>query len=492
MDLEILIAFIIPAGYVLLGFYRPKWSLVSMLFVCGLLVFIGAMVESPIVAMGGVLLIPITLLAALISLLRRGSKTSVPRDVPQIVARIVIALLFFMTLVTLAMAELWPLVFVFMIVGFIFTFVYTLLHAPGSKVALQTTVLSTLAACTRQNLPLAPALEMAAQGYRGRVAATLRHISHWLTSGSSVTEALRYGYPQCPVDILAAVGVAEPIHQLPRALESVQAELTYQARQRRHGNPTNFTYPFTVLTVAVVIAFGLMKFVLPQYKSIMEELLTAGPAQFPATTRLLLDIAQWLMHDAWLIPIGILLLYVLGLPLRIYFRFRARRSQQPYISSKLADIVKWYLPIVHGFERNRSQRRVIEQLRLALCADCPLPDAVNQCLTLDINYVYRRRLQRWMLALENGAPIAPAAKRHHLGSSLVWAFDRGGQQSSTPEILHTLATLLRCNYQYRINLLRSMLEPSIILVLALSVGFIAHAMYSPMIAILDHFSHIYP
>ena len=92
-------------------------------------------------------------------------------------------------------------------------------------------IISTIGTSIRQNLPLATALEMAADKKGDKHSRALRAISRWLCQGYSLSESISRGYPKCPTEILAMITVSERIGQLPQTIRSLNFLLTMPRSQ---------------------------------------------------------------------------------------------------------------------------------------------------------------------------------------------------------------------------------------------------------------------
>jgi len=377
-----------------------------------------------------------------------------------------------------AMAVLGPWSFLIFILAFFFIalLVSYVLTSPYTTAV---HIISTIGASMRQNLPLPMALESAAGGQTDRRARIMRAIKEWLVQGYSLSDSIRRGYPQCPGYAVAMIDFAERTHQLPVAFKAIEADMMARAEERRRLKPVSPFYPLALLTIMFLIVLGLMKFVIPKVYEVLREI-SDGEA-LPAATRLLFDVAAFIAYRSplpWLVPLVIIVTAVTA----IYVRFRPRRPHEPHLLSRVGDFIKWHLPILHWFERNHSLVQAVEVLRLSLNAGCTVNDAIANTLDLDVNNRFRRRLQEWLDKVETGRDISASARECGLGSPLAWAFDQDVNQGNTLSVLQTLESFYRSNYSYRVNLLRFMLEPLVTISMGLMVGFVAYAIFSPLVA----------
>ena len=131
-----------------------------------------------------------------------------------------------------------------------------------------------------------------------------------------------------------------------------------------------------------------------------------------------------------------------------------------------------------------------ELLRLSLSAGCPINDAIDSTLSLDVNHGFRKRLRRWLQKVQRGDNIAEAARKSRLGSPLAWAFDDTVNQGNTLSILEMLESFYRSNYSYYVNLARIILWPCITLLMGSIVGFVVYAIFMPGIHIITSLMHM--
>jgi type II secretory pathway component PulF len=240
-----------------------------------------------------------------------------------------------------------------------------------------------------------------------------------------------------------------------------------------------------------VLALGLITFVLPQFKAILDEVV-AGDELLPRSTRALIWIVDTFfrrVHPALLLGM-VALIWVAGWLRRAG---RRRRPGKPTVSLRINDLLRWHLPIFHWFERNHSTLQVVELMRMSFNAGAPVNEAIRGALDLDLNLCFKRLLRQWLERVERGEDIAAAARAAGMGRALAWAFDNSDHAGGTPALLEMLESYYRSNYSYRVNLARFILWPCGIILLGVTVGFVVYATYAPMAAVLQQFTNVvYP
>jgi type IV pilus assembly protein PilC len=345
-------------------------------------------------------------------------------------------------------------------------------------------VLSTIGVSMRQNLPLVMALETAAENRQDQQGRVLRSISKWLGQGYSLSEAIKRGFPKCPSDIAAMITVAERIDQLPQAIESVKAELIERSDESKKIRPIDPVYPLVVLLCAFLIISGLAIFIVPTFAEVLSDM-SDGEASLPVPTQLLLNFAYILVRNR-----GNFLLFAAtitgGVGFWIYIRFRPRRPERPYFLSRSGDFLKWHIPVMHWFEMNYSMLRIAGLMKVSLGAGFTVDQVIRNALNLDINYYFRKRLSQWLDRIEKGDNISESALRSGMPKQIAWAFDDKVNQGNTPQILEMLEEFYRSNYNYRLNIARSVLCPCVVVMLGATVGFVVYAMFLPMVAMITY------
>lgn len=343
-------------------------------------------------------------------------------------------------------------------------------------------ILSAISHCVRRGLPLPMALHTAAQNHpHAKTAKVMQSISHWLVQGLPLSEAVRNGWPRVPLEVVTTIEAAEKVSQLPQALESLEKDLAERVDDYKQVRPVHPFYPLIVIAAAFLVIMGLFIFILPTFAEVLSDI-SEGQERLPQPTQFLLDTAHFLTSNKGL-PVLLILLGVIGLiELVIFLRLRRRRPGT--VLTSVCDRIKWHLPLQGWFERHYSQLRLVEYLRAAFRAGRPVNEALRESLVLDMNECYKQRIVRWAERIENGVPFAEAARQAGMGPTMTWAFDEGLNRRNLPEILTMIEETTRGSYDYRANILRSILWPVVILLLGMVIGFFVYAFFLPMVQLI--------
>jgi type II secretory pathway component PulF len=347
-------------------------------------------------------------------------------------------------------------------------------------------VISTIGASIRQNLPLPMALQSASENIKYKHSQSLRQISKWLVQGYSLSESIKRGFRRCPARITALIVAGEKIGQVPQVIGSIEKDLLQKADDSKRVKPVYpAAYFIVVLIILSLITTGIMIGIMPKFSEVIHEI--AG-GNLPKSTKILMAIADYIcFRYGWLVVFGIVFLISV---IYIIVRFRPRRPEKPLLLSKMGDFLRWHLPILHWFENNYSTLQLVEVLRIFLNAGCTVNSAVANAINLDVNYYFRKRLEKWLRQIEAGDNIADAARQCGLANSLSWAFQQQANPENTLPVLEMLESVYRSNYSYRVNLARFIILPSTTICLGAMVGFVAYSIFSAVVAIISQYASI--
>jgi type IV pilus assembly protein PilC len=471
---------LILSVYIVLGYKKPGLAFTTAPVTAFVLLYVALETEAPEILVLAPTLFVATLISVAASGLRPEARQWFHWWAWWLLVAVVLLLLLMLILAGFGGLVAGNILFVLFVLGVV-VFVASLVHhgVTARRVTVQT-VFSTLGASMRQNLPLTMALECAAYGRQDTAGFVLRGIKAWLVHGYPLTEAIRRAYPQCPSQALAVLAAGERIDQLPAALKTIETDLKFSEVEHRRLQPVHPFYPVVVLSFAFLVVLAMMHFVMPTYKGLFEVLVGR---KMPMATRALLALTEAVVHprNGW---VHLSVLAGLVLWVTLYRLSRKRRPADPYLHTWLIDSVKWFFPITHWFEKNRSLVQVVELLRMSLHADRPVNEAIRSTLELDVNVLFRSRLVCWLRRVERGENMAASARRSGLGTALAWAFEGGANTGNTPAVLEMLESYYRSNYSYRVNLARFILWPLGIIAMGVMVGFIVYAIFSPLVAVL--------
>jgi len=355
-------------------------------------------------------------------------------------------------------------------------------------------VLSYLETAIRLNLPIDPYLSAAERSERGVTADRLRSLRNFLAAGYPIGPSLAAAVPEIPARITSSITAAESLGQiqvtLSRAVEQDAKRRDHHLERRAFYR----FYPIVLLGVVMLVVTGFSIFILPKFREIFKDF----KVTLPPATEFLMNWTSFAVEDT---PVALILLLVFGLAVFLsiaWFLNRVFTPQAgPRTSGYFADQLRWYTPLAHRLTRDRAMADICQLLSDSSRAGIPLPPALEQAATLDVNVHAKSKIRLWHDNLLRGAPTAAAAEAAGMPNLLVGLLNpASAQKSLAPEnsanIFDFLARYYRARFSRLLILLQAAYEPAIILFMGLVVGFVAYSLFAPLVKLIQSVSGTFP
>ena len=347
-----------------------------------------------------------------------------------------------------------------------------------SRDTVQIDVVTSISSCLKQNMPLSTALARSAEGLGDGAAKVLLKLSQYLSEGYSLSDSIKLGYRKCPGYVAGLLKAAEDVNRLPQAAEYISAKYSPEnCHNASSGNSIYniILYPLSLmLIVSIFIAFfGI--FIIPPISQMLSDM----SVEVPEVTIKFIQVSKTLVHNG-----GFLILIPLTLFIVFRCMFFVRRVGKLSIISMIGDVIKWYLPVVSWFVKTESNIRVLAYMRMALAAGVPFDRIVSNCGDLDLNVVFKRRINKWHRLIVSGTPVAQAAGLAHMDQSIVWCLNNNTWEKSAPNALEMLEKSYSSVLDFKMNVAREIIGPASVLFCALVVGLICYAIFKPLVLMI--------
>lgn len=232
-------------------------------------------------------------------------------------------------------------------------------------------------------------------------------------------------------------------------------------------------YPVAVLVVAVAIVGVLMVFVVPKFEEIFKDLLNGQP--MPGFTTLVLSIAH-MIKDNILGTLGI----VAGVV--IVFKLFVRTK----IGRRLFDRFKLIMPVMGPVISKVAISRFTRTLGTLVSSGVPILQALSIVKETSGNVCVANAVASVHESVKEGETItAPLEASRIFPPMVISMVDVGEQTGALPEMLMKIADNFDEEVDNAVSAMTSLLEPIMIVFLAVIVGSIVIAMFLPLIAIMD-------
>lgn len=232
---------------------------------------------------------------------------------------------------------------------------------------------------------------------------------------------------------------------------------------------TALAYPIFIVVVGVATVFFLLGFVIPKMDSLFNEL---GQA-LPLSTKILLVLGQKI-KAYWYWALAIFTLLFLSLR-----KHRLTKKQKESI-----DRLKVKLPFLGDFIKKSVLGRFSRTLAVLLANGIPLFQAIKITIPTIDNEIFKSELNSVHQDITKGASLEQSIKKSawfpRFVSNMLAVGEKGG---NLEEALLEVANFYEREVDRATKIMTSLLEPAIILVMGLVVGFIVFAMLLPIFQI---------
>ena len=232
-------------------------------------------------------------------------------------------------------------------------------------------------------------------------------------------------------------------------------------------------YPAAVMFVAVAILIILMVFVVPKFKEIFADMLEGRP--LPAFTNLVLGISEVIAQN-FLGSLGALI------GLFILFKLVVRTK----IGRKLFDKVKLHLPVLGPVITKVAIARFTRTLGTLISSGVPILQALNIVKETSGNVIIANAVSSVHESVKEGETItAPLEASRVFPPMVISMVDVGEQTGALPEMLMKIADNYEDEVDNAVAPMTALLEPIMIVFLAVIVGSIVIALFLPLIMLID-------
>jgi type IV pilus assembly protein PilC len=319
----------------------------------------------------------------------------------------------------------------------------------------------------KAGVPLLQAFDIVARGHSNpRFSRLMMDIKNKVETGSSLSSAFRQ-YPGHFDDLycnLVAAGEASG------TLDAILDRLaTYKEKilAIKGKIKSALFYPIAVVTVAIIVTFIIMIFVIPAFKSVFANF----GAQLPMPTLVVIAISDWFVAWWWLITIAAVGA-VVGFGV-MYRRSAALRYTVQRLSLKF--------PVIGAILEKAVIARWTRTLQTMFAAGVPLVEGLDAVAGASGNAVYVQATKRIQTEVATGVSLTNAMSNTRLFPSMVIQMTQIGEESgSLDNMLGKIADFYEREVDDAVAALSSLLEPLIIVFLGVVVGGLVVAMYLPI------------
>ena len=342
------------------------------------------------------------------------------------------------------------------------------------KPALLMTFTRQLATLVEAGMPLVRGLRILEEQERNPLMKeVIGELTDGIEGGNSFSEALKTRpkiFSPLYVNMVKAGEIGGALDEtLTRLAEFIEKALKIKSRIK-----SAMFYPCAVMLVALGVLSVLMVFVVPRFRQVFDGLLNGIP--LPAFTVLIFNISELVKSHA----LGCLA--VMG-AVGIWFWLLLKTKSGRFLFDKF----KLSMPLLGPVFQKAAISRFARTLGTLVGSGVPILQALTIVKETAGNQVVGRVISKVHEHVKEGDPIAPTLKSSGVFPVMVAGMvDVGEQTGALPEMLMKIADNYDDEVDNATSAMTSLLEPIMILFLAVVVGCIVVAMFLPIKVLIDH------
>jgi type IV pilus assembly protein PilC len=233
-------------------------------------------------------------------------------------------------------------------------------------------------------------------------------------------------------------------------------------------------YPAAVITVATLIVAGIMVYIIPKFKEIFEGFDT----ELPKMTVMLIDASDWVAKYWYILLLS---------PVAVWLLLKIIRKNKT--GEYVTDYLTLKLPLLGKIVRKSVVARTSRTLGTLIASGVPILEAVIIARDTAGNAVFRRAFDKIYAAIREGESIAvPLKEARIVDDMVVNMVDVGEETGALDSMLYKVADVYDEEVSVLVDALVSLLEPIMVVVLGLIVGFIVIALFLPLIKLMNDLS----
>ena len=341
------------------------------------------------------------------------------------------------------------------------------LKPPSTKsLAVSTKQLSSM---LRTGLPLLEALNIISESNEDKtLKKVFKEASIGISRGSTLQENLQK-YPDIFDEMyIALVSAGETAGLLPEVLER-EAKLLESLSKTKSQIKSALTYPIAIFVLTVIVIIVMLVFVIP----VFEEMYSSSSADLPGITQLLVDASNLIKNPSFLIKAAQAIVIS-------FFIIKKQIKTTKFINWKDSMLLK--LPITKDLVTKSCLANFSRTLSSLNSAGVPIIEALMISKKTLGNRVFQRIADKMNIEIQAGQPIYKVlAQEEELIPIMFTSMFRIGEETGElSEMVDKLADFYEDEVSTSVKSLTSVLEPLMIVFVAIVVAFILIAMYLPM------------
>lgn len=335
------------------------------------------------------------------------------------------------------------------------------------RISLKDKILFTkqLAVLLKSGVPLLQALELLIEQFEGRLKSIIIAVKDGIKEGKSLADGLSK-YPKVFDTIyVQLVRAGEASGKLEVILDRLVEYMERRAELQKKVKAA-LSYPMIQLAIVIIVVIGLLTFVIPT----LTQTFTAQGTQLPATTRFLMATSDFIRSYYIYIIIFIIVFIII-------YRYWSKTPQ----GARTIDKIKLKLPVIKFFTRMGAVVQFSRTLGMLLESGVNLSESLDIVVKIIDNRILKDALSKARDNIIKQGKIAEYLRQTNIFPPIaIYLLKTGEESGQLDYMLLTVAKNYEADLSEFSDSLASKLEPIMLLVMGVVVGFIVLSVVQPM------------
>ncbi|MES2997164.1 MAG: type II secretion system F family protein [Verrucomicrobiota bacterium] len=309
--------------------------------------------------------------------------------------------------------------------------------------------------------------------------ATLTSLADNVQGGSTFSESLAQ-HPKIFNKLYVNMVKAGELGGVLEVVLNRLAEYQEKAAKLKNKIISAMVYPLIVMFIAFAIMIFLMVFIVPKFREMFDD----SDQELPMISQIVFGFSGFLIRSDFGLPnVVFVILGIFGLVFlfNIWGRTKGGRA--------IIDDVKLKAPILGDLQRKSAVSRFARTLGTLVTSGVPILQALNITRDTAGNVTISKAIEKVHEAVKEGETIVTPLQASGVFPNMVVSMvDVGEETGQLPEMLLKVADVYDDEVDNAVTALTSILEPVMIVFLALVVGAIVFALFLPLIKMISTMS----
>ncbi|MCA9116613.1 MAG: type II secretion system F family protein [Planctomycetaceae bacterium] len=252
------------------------------------------------------------------------------------------------------------------------------------------------------------------------------------------------------------------------------AEFKERAQSLKRKVQGAMIYPVAVVTVATLIVGFIMYYIIPKFKKIFDDFGT----ELPGMTKALINASDIVVNYFYLGP---------AIPIGLYLMIKIIKKNKT--GAYIVDRISLKLPLLGKILEKTVVARTCRTLGTLIASGVPILEGLIIARDTAGNAVFYRAFDNIYAAIREGESMAiPLREARIVDDMVVNMVDVGEETGALDVMLYKVADVYDEEVSVLVEGLINLLEPLMVVILGLIVGFIVIALFMPLIKLLNDLS----